>query len=636
MTERVLGPTGGRRRKRLALLLPFLALAALILAIGASAGPVGIAAGFEGDDGNLVDASGSGIDAGIDWNTFKPTTWTGTVPYQAAEKSVSGWKFVGIADAQNDGDDTAFAGGTKQDDECAAVKAGPKPPNKDDLERIYLASRVKTVGTTDTVYLALAWVRIPQNTTSASAHVAFEFNQLDPDVAANQCGGDSDGLVKRSTANGGDMLIVYDFEGGTELPQIKLLRWIGSGACEVGSSSPPCWGNAQLLTVTGFADAKVNVGATALDEIAPTSETLNDSEFGEAIIDLTGAGVFPTVGCLTFGSVFGVSRSSGNSQQAAMKDLVGPGDSGLSNCGKIELVKDFVGAPTNARANLRIDKGGTTTLVAQLADAADLGTTGEQQVRAGAYDISETQGTNTLFSNYSTTVACVDEAPNPDQPVTPTVTSLTGTGTTARTATGIQVPVGGDVVCTFTNTLLTGAIKVTKTGGDKRCLGAGNPDATCVSAGVRRLTGVTFQLKKGSTVIGNMAETSTTGVYCTQGLGFGTDYTIQETAAPAGYTIDNGAVSSAITVNSSSTCASGAVNAGTYTNTPVSKIQVKFFPPAAGVTVASIDCGTTTAGTELSPTPADSDEGTGVLNDSDETYESLAPGTYYCKVVIDP
>src|SRR6187402_3160841 len=72
MTERVLGPTGGRRRKRLAVFVPFFALAALILAIGASAGPVSTAAGFQGDDGNLTDDG-----AGIDWNSFDPVQWSG-------------------------------------------------------------------------------------------------------------------------------------------------------------------------------------------------------------------------------------------------------------------------------------------------------------------------------------------------------------------------------------------------------------------------------------------------------------------------------------------------------------------------------------------------------------------------------
>ena len=67
-----------------------------------------------------------------------------------------------------------------------------KAPNKDDLKRVYVATS-KTVG--DHVFLNLAWVRIPQNTTSPSAHVAFEFNQSE-----TLCGGSSDGLVQRSTA----------------------------------------------------------------------------------------------------------------------------------------------------------------------------------------------------------------------------------------------------------------------------------------------------------------------------------------------------------------------------------------------------------------------------------------------------
>ncbi len=50
---------------------------------------------------------------------------------------------------------------------------GAKAPNKDDLKRVYVTSN--TVG--GDVFLGLAWVRIPQNTTSPSAHIGFEFNQ---------------------------------------------------------------------------------------------------------------------------------------------------------------------------------------------------------------------------------------------------------------------------------------------------------------------------------------------------------------------------------------------------------------------------------------------------------------------------
>ena len=349
MTERVLGPTGGRRRRRLALLLPFMTLAALILAIGASAGPVSDAADFEGDDGNLIDDA----QVGIDWNNFDPVQWSGgTAPYRTASKVDLGWEFTGIEDAQVDGTDTVFGGGTKQDDACAKVGTGPKPPNKDDLKRIYVASAV--VG--GKTYLALAWVRIPQNTTSASAHVAFEFNQSN-----TLCGGDSNGLVQRTpdnpatTENDGDMLVVYDFEGGTASPTLKLLRWQTTGTCEQTNkeaTSAGCWVFQTNLTASALAEAAVNVGSTADDALAPpappatesVTETLGDSEFGEAIIDLTGAGVFPATPttCLTFGKAFGVSRSSGNSGTAAMKDLAGPGDISISNCGQVIIRKQTI------------------------------------------------------------------------------------------------------------------------------------------------------------------------------------------------------------------------------------------------------------------------------------------------------
>ena len=106
-------------------------------------------------------------------------TWTGTAPNRVAEKLVNGWAFDGIEDAQVTTSDNAFAGGTKQDEECASVITA-KAPNKDDLKRVYFAT--KTSQSTDHVYLNLAWVRIPQNTTSPSAHVAFEFNQSETAV----------------------------------------------------------------------------------------------------------------------------------------------------------------------------------------------------------------------------------------------------------------------------------------------------------------------------------------------------------------------------------------------------------------------------------------------------------------------
>jgi hypothetical protein len=281
--------------------------------------PVGTAAGFEDDDANLAPQA----PINFDWNSFSPATWTGTAPLRTANKVVSGWTFTGLEDRQASTSDSGFAGGTKQDHTCPTVIT-QKASNKDDLKRVYVAS--KTVGTD--VFLTLAWVRIPQNTTSPSAHVAFEFNK-----GTTACAGSS-GLVQRTL---GDMLIVYDFEGGGT-PVLKLSRWITSGSCEVGSNSPPCWGVATTLTA-GVAEAKVNTVDPAQDTVAPATETLGLHEFGEAGINLTAAGVFAPGVCEGFGKAYAVSRSSGQSSTAQMKDLVGPGNVNIRNCGSVAVTK---------------------------------------------------------------------------------------------------------------------------------------------------------------------------------------------------------------------------------------------------------------------------------------------------------
>ncbi|MGQ7960130.1 prealbumin-like fold domain-containing protein [Pseudomonas sp. SP16.1] len=349
--------------------------------------------GFEDDDGNL-DFVGTctddpPTDSVLDWNDFAAVQWDeGTAPYRIADEVFSGWSITALEDAQATTSDTAFAGGTKQDDNCAVLK-GAKAPNKDDLKRVYISS-----STVDgNVILNLGWVRIPQNTTSPSAHIGFEFNQGETPCP----GSNSDGLVQRTV---GDMLIVYDFEGGaTDTPTITLRRWVDSGACEVGSNSPPCWGASTNLTELGFAEARVNTSVVGPvgDDLTPppspatasVSETLQLNEFGEAGIDLTGAGVFDANVCLAFGKAFAVSRSSGNSAQAQMKDLVGPGDVNIANCGAVIIRKVTDPSPDPTATSFAYTTTGgldPSSFSLQNGQSKDYGTT----VFAGAYSVTET------------------------------------------------------------------------------------------------------------------------------------------------------------------------------------------------------------------------------------------------------
>jgi hypothetical protein len=567
------------------------ALVSSTVGIALATGAVGTAAGFEDDDGDLV----ANDTPNFDWNSFAPTTWTGTAPYRQSDALVSGWTFKGIEDDQASNSDTAFAGGVKQDKNCPTVNTG-KAPNKDDLKRIYLATRVVGGHT----YLMLSWVRIPQNTTSPSAHIGFEFNK-----GNISCGPASDGLVERTA---GDMLIVYDFEGGaTDTPVITLRRWVTSGTCEVGSDSPPCWGPATNLTALGFAEAKVNTFGSVSDAIAPSPpESLGTNEFGEAGIDLTDAGVFTAGTCESFGTAFGVSRSSGNSGTAQMKDLVGPADFTLANCGTVIIRK--VTDPS----------GDTTT---SFSYSTNVTTDNGNAVSDFPLKDGESNTINDVDPGTGLNVTEAD--PSPDYKLTnidcsasdSTITYSTDTTTRAVT---FDLAAGEKLDCTYTNTLQRGAIKITKTS----------------SKDDSGLAGATFSIT-GPNSYSNSVVSGSDGTVCVDGLPFG-DYTVTETAAPSGYAIDDD-TGHTVTVDNNAKCSDDPYGGETisFSDTPLSKIEVIFTSLAgSGVTNASIVCADSTPAT----IDAVSENGAAdpAFDDTDETFTNLAPGTYTCTVVIDP
>lgn len=434
-------------------------------------GPIGVASGFADNDGGTTQPNNSSdynptanpdpnaaTQPTVDWNSLatNPTYTISTPPVdpygEAGGTSTSGWQWVALNDAAAVTSDTGFAGGTKQDNDCASV-IGSKAPNKDDLKRAYISFQTVGTGTSAHTYLNLAWARIPQNTTSASAHVGFEFNQ----DSTNACGAGSDGLVHRKL---GDMLLVYDFTGGSSAPPtISLSRWVTSGTCQVGSDAPPCWGTFNQLGPT-VAEANVDTGLNHIclastagscgpgesdhnlttagtkyevpfqtsDNLAAATETLGASEFGEAGIDLTNAGVFTAGTCESFGKVYAVSRSSGDSNTAAMEDLVGPGNIHLSNCSS-SATTDQQSSPDNVAAdftdlanNAQITTG---TWVRDNATASEVAPSGW----TGHFDFY-------LCSNSSTTLTGCDST-GTNNPASTTVTQVgSDVGVSDGSATG--------------------------------------------------------------------------------------------------------------------------------------------------------------------------------------------------------
>ncbi|MSX11559.1 MAG: hypothetical protein F2811_03380 [Actinobacteria bacterium] len=100
--------------------------------------------------------------------------------------------------------------------------------------------------------------------------------------------------------------------------------------------------------------------------------------------------------------------------------------------GKLTVKKSLSPSNDPGLFNLQIDS------VTKKADATDGGTTGQQTVKPGIYEVGETQGTNTDLSDYTSSIRCKDGVN--------TVTSGPGTSLS-------RVPVGDgeDIICTITN-----------------------------------------------------------------------------------------------------------------------------------------------------------------------------------------
>lgn len=579
--------------------------------VARSAGSIGTAAGFEDDDGNLT------VESTFDWNGFKagtppvPPLWTGTAPNRQAtvdpSAATQGWKFQGIEDAQAVNSDSAFAGGVKQDDNCPPV-IGAKAPNKDDLKRIYLASKTGADGHT---YLMLAWVRIKQNTTSASAHVGFEFNKNAAPTGA--CGGNSDGLVNRVA---GDMLIVYDFEGGSSVPVLTVRRWvvptqaIPNPACEVSSDTAPCWAPATNLSTSGFAEAKVNTGPVD-DTIGPSggTESLGTAEFGEAGIDLTAAGIFTAGTCDTFGTAFGVSRSSGSSATAQMKDLVGPAPFMLTNCGTVKIIKHTDPRGINQSFGFTSTVGGTSangTVNNTPFSLNDNGnTTGDStgntrlmtNVPPGSYTVTENDPSSSGFALESLTCT----------------TGGSQDSTNALQA-NITIAAGDTVTCTYTNERQLGAIKITKTN----------------SKDNSNLAGAVFTITRPNGSTFDTPATGSDGTVCVDGLAFGNGYKVKEKSAPPHFAIDDTSEHT-FNVTQSSTCGDGHEVTDSFADSPLTDIVC---------TATSQVAAPHNAASKITCKDADGNviatSGTLFTNPASASANGLKPGTYTCTVEIDP
>ncbi|MBI5547767.1 MAG: hypothetical protein HY901_28120, partial [Deltaproteobacteria bacterium] len=398
--------------------------------------------------------------------------------------------------------DNAFGQGTKEDLSEVTGVNGSIPPNKSDLTRFYIAH--ENLG--GSFFLYLGWER---SNVLGSANMDFEFNQL------VQQQGFVDGSVGQYTVarSPGDILITFDFTNGGGNPVLGLLRWLTAASGDPASacfatSKLPCWGRRVDLSATHFAEGAVSSSLT----------------FGEAAINLTAAAVFEEGQCINFASAFLKSRSSA-SFNAEIKDFIAPTTANITNCGQIRIHKVDDASPANplAGARFQLFEGSPTgTICTGAAVSPEVSCTTD-----ASGDCS--MGADIFYGTY-----CVAEVSTPANHATAPAQSATLSEASST------------LTLTFIDPLLHGAVKVTKTGKDKRCLAAGSPDAACVSLGVRRLAGAGFTLRNaGGAIVGTLT-TGSDGTACLDkdnavlpsSLLIGAALTVTETAAPTGFAID--------------------------------------------------------------------------------------------------
>ena len=180
------------------------------------------------------------------------------------------------------------------------------------------------------------------------------------------------------------------------------------------------------------------------------------------------------------------------------------------------------------------------------------------------------------------------------------------------TISNISVAADETVTCTFNDKLLQGAIKITKTSSKS----AATP-----------LAGAVFSIT-GPNSYSSSQTTGSDGTVCVDHLAFGT-YSVQETAAPAGYAIDDSSAHS-VSVSAGSTCGDGHEATFSASDTPLTDLVITVTSEVSGGTQSTIACTADATNVGIGNSPQ------GPSGTVTVTANGLKPGNYTCKVVVDP
>jgi Prealbumin-like fold domain len=482
--------------------------------------------------------------------------------------------YVHLTDAAASNGDDSFTPGQKQDTVCPTVE-GHKNPPKDDFTDV---ASFTEVSASDETYLYGATIRYTAN---GNASENIELKQ----GTSGLCPG-STTLLARTP---GDKMIAIDYLGGGKAVQFHVLTWVDTGPCFVANDPAPCWGATVLTLDPNVAEGGVNTSAISAANNPISGKALVAGQFAEFGINLADADIIPSGSCKSFSQTVWESRSSGSSFVSSTKDITVE-DKDINNCASVSVIKEGSDGGSQAGAVFTLYEGSDTTgtEVGSCTVAAD-GTCSDDSfvdLQPGTYTIDE-----------SNTPAGYDK--DPTLPFTFTLAS------------------GEAKVLTFTDPAQAGALSILK-------------NSTKGSAVLK--DGAVFSYDSSSvTDNGSGDEDPATGSVCVSGLAPG-DYTVNETSPPDGYGgAPAGEADQSVTVVNGTNCSDALPGAGataTFTNPPLSDIQVNFRDGGSGETSATITCDDSTG------TP---DDTAASGWDTSHTVTGLeAPTDIHCTISIDP
>jgi hypothetical protein len=415
-------------------------------------------------------------------------------------------------------------------------------------------------------WLYFAWER---DSNSGSGFIAYEFMHA---AAPTSCAYDTKTAAQLTAScnpwanrEAGDFMILWDQQGGST--DLYLRVWSGT-APNLTLGAP------QLL------DDSVSDAAYSSDHFR-----------GEAAVNLSATIFAGSHDCETLANTI-PSTVTGNSDSADYKDTILKQAPKISNCGSLTVKKVTEGGSGTFSFTSDTLDPNSFDLTTTAAGEGGSDSTTYSDLFAGTYDVAET-----VPSNWNLTSATCDDG----SPVT-----------------AIELSAGEDITCTFTNELKKGALRILK-----KSTKTGNP---LVSN-----DGAVFSYGSASvTDNGTGDEDSDIGEVCVSGLLPG-EYTVNETSPPDGYGgADASQADQTVTVADGTDCGTALPAAGataTFTDPPLSDIQVNFRDGGSGETSADISC----------------DDGTGEDAsaasgwDESATHTGIsAPTTVVCTIVIDP